>query len=75
MYRLPNRKGTEDVTEFEAAWQAIIGPLEKHYGLIVTAFDPDIQARPADANEWGVVTIPLWLARKMIEKVADVSST
>lgn len=65
-FRLPNRKTTEDIEEFDKAWNAIIERLEWKYSLKVIGFYPGFTVQDAEGPSNATAHIPMWLAERMI---------
>lgn len=66
-YRCPSGDVTSSTTLYLKEWHAITEPIEAAYGLKVIGFDPHILM--TNEEGLGVVDIPLWFAKRLVERL------
>jgi hypothetical protein len=62
--RMPNGKEAKTAREYIKAWAELYEPLEQALELAIMGYDPGLLMR--EANGHATVSIPTWLARRMV---------
>lgn len=64
MYRLPDGSATRSKTKYVDAWRAFAQPFEDA-GLVLHSFDPGIAFTSPEHPMAGIVSLPIWAAKKL----------
>lgn len=69
MYRLPDGSDTRSQKKYVEAWREFAAPFEAA-GFLLHSFDPGISFHSPDHPVDGVVSLPIWAARKLHDALA-----